>query len=38
MLLIQLKMPVFEGEHSEEKEILHTDMQADEKPSLETLK
>jgi hypothetical protein len=39
MLLIQLKMPVFEGEHWEEKQILHTvDMQADEKPLLETMK
>jgi hypothetical protein len=38
MLLIPLKMPVFEGEHWEEMGILHTDMQVDEKPLLETMK
>jgi hypothetical protein len=38
MLLIQLKMTVFEGEHWEETRILHTDMQVDEKPLLETMK
>jgi len=38
MLLIPLKMLVFEGEHWEEMGILHTDMQVDEKPLLETMK
>jgi hypothetical protein len=38
MLLIQLKMLVFEGEHWEEMGILRTDMQVDEKPLLETMK